>query len=91
MLVDRLGDFTMKRDQNYFEQYIDVYFRTTAALEQKIESLVSLLSSSQGASIRSSSHLTPPESQGFSEPSPPDKRQHEREEGLPEDFPSPDR
>lgn len=64
---------------------------TTAALEQKIESLVSLLSSSQGASIRSSSHLTPPESQGFSEPSPPDKRQHEREEGLPEDFPSPDR
>lgn len=63
----------------------------TAALEQKIESLVSLLSSSQGVSIRTSSHLTPPESQGLSEPSPPDERQHEHEEGFPESFPSPDR
>ncbi|KAH7336166.1 hypothetical protein BKA65DRAFT_28790 [Rhexocercosporidium sp. MPI-PUGE-AT-0058] len=44
----------------------------TAALEQKIESLVSLLSSTQapGMPLRPS-HLTPPDSQGISEPSPP--------------------
>ncbi|KAG4437722.1 hypothetical protein IFR05_006805 [Cadophora sp. M221] len=60
--------------------------RNTAALEQKIESLVSLLSSTQaqGVPIRSS-HLTPPESRGFSEPSPPTDGQQTT------DFPSPDR
>ncbi|KAL2069099.1 hypothetical protein VTL71DRAFT_15437 [Oculimacula yallundae] len=61
----------------------------TAALEQKIESLVSLLSSTQAAGVPiRSSHLTPPESLGLSEPSPPADCQNDQQD---EDFPSVER